>query len=604
MKTNYYSIVFFLLGLNYCFSQEKIFISWQEGNTDKKIEFTKDSTIFFPKDDLTGVKFTIEIDNIEDKDSYKLISTNFKNYKVEKIINSSSKTIDFELTSKSNATALKILKNNNNFKLFSITPFDVGYASPIPLNSDSNKNSAKKNNYNFEFNDPKDDYTNITTSILEIDLSKPNKKSVKIKGKRKEKNRLVINGNQPFAVKLINGNPFRFKYVINYKTINLFDDNKNFIGKDMLLEKRYNESSESLGTKSKLLGSVATSDLEITKIENRQNNIDDDLTELAKSIQEFKGGLQMEQDRLLSIDNFDLDQYNYSRASIIGVFDQLKEKEKEIKNDIELLNTDFKKLLTISPPDANYTAYGSTQKNNYIKDTEKIKSINESINSLKPLFQKVTKPVYAAYTLPIDIYGENADYIEVELQQIDVKDESKVDRYIYKLWIAGGIKIDFSSGIFATSLRNRSYSLVSATMEGENMETISGSYIYEDDLGEFNFGFGVMASISYRTGGWVAPSITVGTILNSDQDFQLLTGIGLALGKKRRFIFHAGLSMGKIDTLNSRFKVFNEKSEIMDNIDPNFNMLDSNSEAPTVEKFEFGSFFGITYNFSSLKKAE
>ena len=70
-------------------------------------------------------------------------------------------------------------------------------------------------------------------------------------------------------------------------------------------------------------------------------------------------------------------------------------------------------------------------------------------------------------------------------------------------------------------------------------------------MGDYDFGFGTMVNIALRGGSWVRPTLNVGVLFTSNQKFQLLTGLGLILGKNERFLLHSGISMGRVNMLKN-----------------------------------------------------
>ena len=145
------------------------------------------------------------------------------------------------------------------------------------------------------------------------------------------------------------------------------------------------------------------------------------------------------------------------------------------------------------------------------------------------------------------------------------------------------MKIDISGGVHITSLFDNEY----YTTDGDNNEKL----IFVDDKGKYDFGFGTMVNVSLRGGSWVRPTLNFGALFTSNQKFQMLTGIGLILGKNERLILHGGLSMGRVNVLKDNFKTDGETS---------YN-LGTEGTIPLDDKFKFGHFFGITYNFSKPK---
>jgi len=393
----------------------------------------------------------------------------------------------------------------------------------------------------------------IETVILEIDLSQPsNGKSLTLTNKEKK---LLFNSNQPLQVNLKNGNPFRYKYLINFEKVNLFTTTNFTL-----------ENSSQNNANGQQLVAVPPVGLRASKtvadIINAQNP-------LITKIKAFKSSLEKTYYKLLSSDKIDMTQLKQDRENAISEINDINTTYSQIKQDIldNSLGTD------------------PTLISNNLK-------VETLIKELIPTYEIILKTPTSNYLLPIDVNGDNIDYVEITLQRFE-GENSEPETYTYKLWVTKGFKIDFSGGGFITSLQDRSYSLVSTERTVDN-QTETGSLIFEDDLGDYNLGFGAVANITYRNGRWIKPTLTIGTILNSDQDFQIITGGGIIIGKNERFIFHAGLAMGKINTINNRFQADGTT----------FYDIDSNSSVPTLEKFEFGHFFGITYNFSSAKKGE
>ena len=69
--------------------------------------------------------------------------------------------------------------------------------------------------------------------------------------------------------------------------------------------------------------------------------------------------------------------------------------------------------------------------------------------------------------------------------------------YVYYIWIEGGLKIDFSAGIFATSLIDYNYEKVQAYSKSEPSTLLIDSIsINRKDNGNFDFAFGGMVNIS------------------------------------------------------------------------------------------------------------
>lgn len=393
---------------------------------------------------------------------------------------------------------------------------------------------------------------NIKTTVIELDLSKPTENSVK---STSNKNKLVFDNKSPLAFLLTNGNPFRYRYVLNYQKVNLFT-NETF---NPSIDK-IKSSQESLSIEKDEDGDGIPDDLdEAPGVANvitddiiliMQGDLKNDLIKLESDIKNFTSNIS--NDSKLDIDEFNLN----------------KEGFKE---------TYFEYLLKISEiPSLD-------SDNSKINENEE--EINRLSESIRVLLERLLITKTNSYLLPIDTNGENIDYVEVQLDIYDGDNETP-DTYKYKIWVKGGLKIDISGGVYITSLMDNQYY---TTDTSDPMDT--NKLIYQSDVGSYDFGFGTMVNVSLRGGSWVRPTLNFGALFTSNQKFQMLTGLGLILGKNERLIIHGGLSMGRVNVLRDNYLTDGVTSYD----------LGSEGTIPTDEKFKFGHFFGITYNFNKPK---
>lgn len=391
--------------------------------------------------------------------------------------------------------------------------------------------------------------TLIKTTIFTIDLSQPKTNSVTSSNKL---NKLVYVNRSPVSIQIINGNPFRYDYSLNYQAVNLFfDENLVPFDKD--------------GTSSIKDGV----DLIIPKI-------DDGKTVDPKSIIN---------DQITLVENIE---YVTARAKVdIASFKLKNSLDIEELNDLQTkyYNTYIEYVLNRKEIIKSITKLKKTTPNQII-DNQKV--IDKLFEEMIPIVNQILSAETSTYLLPIDTNGDNIDYIEVTLQRTD-KTNNVSQQYIYKLWIRGGVKIDFSGGGFITSIFDNNYVLTNAL---DDMGMPNGKQtILKQDAGDYDFGFGATVNLSLRGGSWVKPSFNVGALFTSNQKFQLLTGLGLIVGKNERFIINFGLSMGRVSVLQDNFIADNQTQYD----------LGTDGNIPLVDKFEFGHFFGITYNFNKPK---
>ena len=185
------------------------------------------------------------------------------------------------------------------------------------------------------------------------------------------------------------------------------------------------------------------------------------------------------------------------------------------------------------------------------------------------------------YTKVMDFDGQNIDLIQLKLTQTPKSDGYAQSKdYDYNVWVTRGFKIDVSAGAFLSSLANEDFEI--GMQDGMRV-------INQVNVGRYEYGFGSVANLSYRTGAWVKPTFSFGAMFTTDTQFQFLVGGGFILGKMNRFVFHYGLSVGRVDRLKDQFTP-NENGLIVLEDD---NLGDGNI---TVPELRLGQFFGITYN--------
>ncbi len=217
---------------------------------------------------------------------------------------------------------------------------------------------------------------------------------------------------------------------------------------------------------------------------------------------------------------------------------------------------------------------------------KKVEEINSISMKIKEEISKMYQLKLYNYLLPVDINGKNIDVVEVTVERYDKKATNPTpDKYTYNIWVKGGVKIDISGGLFLTSLMDKEY---------ETKDDGSNKFIFEKNRGDYEFGFGSTINVSLRGGSWVRPGLSIGALFTTNQKFQLLTGLGFIIGKEERIVLHTGLSMGRISRISDNYKT--DGSVSYD--------LGTEGTIPMTEKFAFGHFFGLTYNFGKVKKQD
>ena len=230
-----------------------------------------------------------------------------------------------------------------------------------------------------------------------------------------------------------------------------------------------------------------------------------------------------------------------------------------------------------------------------------LKEYNERLEELKKITASVKTELNKMFAVKfdnyqsIDIDGKNIDVVRVIVKRYNRLDNTQkpYEYSPYNIWVKGGFKFDIGGSLFLTSLVDREY-FTTNTVINEDGTDQTYQLIHEKNTGDYTLGFGTTLNISYRTGGWIRPTLSIGTLLNQDQKFQIIAGGGFVIGKEARIVLHAGLAMGSVTTISDRYRA--------DGTTPY--TISGDDAIPTVEKFSFGHFFGITYNFGKPKAAE
>lgn len=502
-------------------------------------------------------------------------------------------------------------------------------------------------------------YAQVKTQIVTIDLSNPTTRTLSIKRENLKNtstsnefvdvNKLVLPNRQLMVFEIKNGNPFKYNYSINHKTVNFYEDVSfdwsNFKAVEGFGKKQKTEDSgagiDSVITNMKALKQEYTSALEFKKnqyvkalseksiFDKEEKQLNEKIASTEKKIAQLKSMKSYQSKSIYSanfLNNEDLAKLTATQKVNYGY--SADEDETNISKAIEAQGKSLKTLhdeissylVGISAEDflaeQEFTKnrlkykeiYGRLQvdleeigkeasnfPNTFNKFIEKKKDIDIVSNNIKKELGKMYAVKLHHYTLPIDIYGQNIDLLEITLQRATKKESTaQPEKYTYNFWISGGLKIDVSAGAVITSVKSKTYQTEDKTVS-VNGQDETHKIIYEDKSGKYDFGFGSLINITPRLGGsWLRPTINVGAVLTADEKFQFLGGAGIIFGKKERVVLHGGFSMGSVSTI--------AKNYIADGSEA-YN-LGTSGAVPTTNKFTFGHYIGFTYNFGKVKTAE
>ena len=473
----------------------------------------------------------------------------------------------------------------------------------------------------------------INTNVFKINLSAPSKFSV---SSSESTMRMSIRSRDLLQFKLVGGNPLKYKYVLNNKLVNFFEDKSNnpieniqraltpekpnieLTAEEIVAEDKNNEIKLA-NEINRLKNSVKTLSTQADKNKDIIEKVKDTLS----NNEELKKELKNKSYDYLSIHSFkilmeeqgtpkhpttiDEDKKNIIYAlksldsKILSLNDLISEFKMQCNASEELTETNYRKDLkdlfskfkTIIT-DFRGIKSDVTRFDKMGKEYEALENnIRSQIIEINKVFTFLYSIKFDNYTIPTDVNGKNIDVVLVSLERFDINNPIALDKHTYNIWIKGGFKIDISGGVFLTSLVNNEYYTNNVIITLSDGNKLLNQTIGKREKGNYEFGFGSTINISHRSASWVNPTLNVGALFTVNQQFQLLTGLGLILGKEERIIFSSGLAMGRVTKISEAFKA-----------DGTTNYDLGEGVVPTSSQFDFGYYFGITYNFSKSKKVK
>lgn len=215
-----------------------------------------------------------------------------------------------------------------------------------------------------------------------------------------------------------------------------------------------------------------------------------------------------------------------------------------------------------------------------------IKSIISSLDSLQPLVYSTARLV-------------NRDYLNIKL--ITGNNETIVNENIRTSF---GLKIDYSTGVFLTGLRDDSYIFKDTTINytpsptGSTPRDTSGNFLRKQIPSSYNVGFGVLAHVYPRLSSNYNIGLTAGFMSTTNLDLNILLGGSLMLqslfGSNNRLVLNAGVAWGKVKRLSSAYQADFMRSS---NSTTGAPIYYATTGDPTVQVWSHSWFFGLSFNF-------
>ena len=275
--------------------------------------------------------------------------------------------------------------------------------------------------------------------------------------------------------------------------------------------------------------------------------------------------------------------------------------------DKELLKAKLDKLVSTAFPE--YFPKGSTKalgdglreliakgkKYKRVTD-EKEKELDKKVTEMERIHGLLT--TYRAFALaPIQM----RDY---DLLQLQFKLNGKpLNQSAYEIYSKGGWKIDFSTGVVITSLRDSKFFLdgIRSTTDTLGVDTSTNAPITkstyfsttkESTKEPFDWGVAVMAHLYPRLGIIPNISITTGAMIRQE-GVRWLGGASILLGRRERLVLTGGVAWGKVDRLKDGRKTETETSSEA--------VITEDTVVPTQKVNDTGWFVSASWNFGGAR---
>lgn len=237
----------------------------------------------------------------------------------------------------------------------------------------------------------------------------------------------------------------------------------------------------------------------------------------------------------------------------------------------------------------------------YKTDQKEDDDLNKLIKEIDKLYNRIyNMQTYSFLAQKL----KNYDYLTMTF-----KDKKGNDIKTEEMRLFGGFKIDFSTGIFLTGLKDANYVFIDSTVKyrrpddtTNSIQTLvdtTGKIVIRENSGKSKIGFGVLVHAYPRISSNYNISLTAGLAVNTETELNFMLGGSLLLGSNRRFVISGGLIWGKVKKLSNTVKTgVNRRDSSNSNSTPIFYTTTDNL-VPTITDTRRSWFFGVSYNFTA-----
>jgi hypothetical protein len=145
--------------------------------------------------------------------------------------------------------------------------------------------------------------------------------------------------------------------------------------------------------------------------------------------------------------------------------------------------------------------------------------------------------------------------------------------------IRGGIKIDWSTGVYYSSRSNENYALVPQPNNGDSLQIVK-----EKNFGKGTAGILALLHMYPRLSTGFNVGLAVGAGISADQNYSGMAGLSILIGRDYRLAISGGLNVASI-------KALSQSQTLNQNISPT-------GTVSTYNTFRTGFFLSLTYSFS------
>jgi hypothetical protein len=286
--------------------------------------------------------------------------------------------------------------------------------------------------------------------------------------------------------------------------------------------------------------------------------------------------------------------------------------EKEYYNNLFCIKLNLEKIFSIPVPDKGEeltkllvnVVKSNTTPGDYVYYTDFTNLILAIQSNYDSACNKKAK--YAVCSKSIQV--PDADDFSISIKYSNSTD------YILKrtLHTSLGWKIDFSTGLFISGLKDDNYIFKDTTVKyrrdttaaANSLIDTTGKIVIQEDDGKNKLGLAVMLHAYPRISANYNFGITAGIAANTTGDFNFLLGLGIMLGSQKRIVLSGGCVWGKTNTKSNAISLGLNRQNPYD--EQNLNKYSkpifytsADNKVPVVSGWHNSWFLGFSFNLSS-----